>query len=267
MIRSGEGNGGETAGLRGGKGKRKAGRAGAEAAAGPVRQPPPLPGPPSRAPPRLRPRERARACPACAPPPPAEPGASASCACNPARAWVGEGAGRTRDAPRPPAFSGLRLLTCIPGERAVGRARPRAQAALGRARVPPSREKMPTEAAAGGGEEAASALQTSQEFRTLRPGSGMPLRPTPSLNPGARSLQRPAPAFRNDGRSHHKHSRLSHDFKPTPHPFRGAAAFPHRNAPKINLLKAITVSSFNSLIISFTQQLSFQILNSSTILY
>ena len=177
------------------------------------------------------------------------------------------GAGRTRDAPRPPAFSGLRLLTCIPGERAVGRARPRAQAALGRARVPPSREKMPTEAAAGGGEEAASALQTSQEFRTLRPGSGMPLRPTPSLNPGARSLQRPAPAFRNDGRSHHKHSRLSHDFKPTPHPFRGAAAFPHRNAPKINLLKAITVSSFNSLIISFTQQLSFQILNSSTILY
>ncbi|XP_043729594.1 collagen alpha-1(I) chain-like [Cervus elaphus] len=176
---------------------RAGGRVGAEAAARPVREHPPLPRPPSRTPARAC---RARAdcgpgsarVPACAPPPsPAEPGASASRACSPARAG-----------------------------RAAGRARPRTQPALGPARVPPSPEKMPTEAAAaaaGGGEEAASALQTSQEFRTLRPGSGMPLRPTPLLNPGGRSLQRPAPAFRNDGRSHHKHSRLFHGFQP-PHP-------------------------------------------------
>ncbi|XP_061024023.1 basic proline-rich protein-like [Dama dama] len=192
---------------------RAGGRVGAEAAARPVREHPPLPRPPGRTPARAC---RARAdcgpgsarVPSCAPPPPppAEPGASASRACSPARA------------------GGPGLLTCIPGERAAGRARPRTQAALGPARVPPSPEKMPTEAAAaaaaaaagGGGEEAASALQTSQEFRTLRPGSGMPLRPTPLLNPGGRSLQRPAPAFRNDGRSHHKHSRLFHGFQP-PH--------------------------------------------------
>lgn len=38
----------------------------------------------------------------------------------------------------------------------------------------PPRRKMPTEAAVGGGEEAASAFQTSQEFRTLRPNPGCP---------------------------------------------------------------------------------------------
>ncbi|XP_070644098.1 collagen alpha-1(I) chain-like [Bos indicus] len=135
----------------------------------------------------------------------------------------GGGGGEDPGRPPPPAFLGLGLLTCIPGERAVGRACPRAQAALGWTRVPPSREKMPTEAAAaaaaaGGGEEAASALQTSQEFRTLRPGSGMPLRPTPCLNPGARSLQRRRRRSEMTDGAIISTPGFPTDFKPTPHP-------------------------------------------------
>lgn len=176
MIRSGEGRGGGRPG-RGRKGKDREGgvrrRPGVCASA---RRLPGLPAAPRPAPaPAPTAARGARA--ASAPPPP-EPRASASCARSPARAGGGgDGALRPRGDPgSPPPGSAAGALTFISGERA-GRGRatagPRVSTVLRRARVPPSPENAHG-GRGGGGEEAASAFQTSQEFRTLRPNPGCP---------------------------------------------------------------------------------------------
>ncbi|XP_070220943.1 collagen alpha-1(I) chain-like [Bos mutus] len=230
----GGGNGGETAGLRGGKGKRKAGRAGTEAAARPVRERPPLSGPPGRAPPRaprprrLRSRERAGACPACAPP--ALPRRAR--AAPPAPGWGrGRGGPGSPPAPRVPGAGAAHLHP-----RGASR-RPRLPAGSGCARMD-SRAPLAGKDAHGGcggggggggwgrGRLRASDISgipdASPRFRDA-PAADALLKPWRSIFAAA------APAFRNDGRSHHKHSRLSHGFQTHPSPpipFRAQPSFP-----------------------------------------
>lgn len=80
--------------------------------------------------------------------------------------------------PHRPRTPGPGALTFIPGSAPACESRPgahvRAVKLFFEGLACPACRKMPTEAAAGGGEEAASAFQTSQEFRTFRPNPGCP---------------------------------------------------------------------------------------------
>lgn len=148
-----------------------------------MRERPPLPRPPSRAPPRSRRARRARRARAdCGPQSARWPSATALAAQRfrvvrpQPRPLRGEG-GRTLrprgDPGDPPvAHPGRGFSPSSPGRAPAAHVRGFKLFFEGLA-CPP-RRKMPTEAAAGGGEEAASAFQTSQEFRTLRPHSRCP---------------------------------------------------------------------------------------------
>lgn len=176
MIRSGEGRGGGWPGggregrEREGEGGRGVGQACKRApAASPAAWPRPAPAPTAG--------RGARAASAPAPP---EPRASASCARSPARAGGGGRALRPRGdpgSPPPRARPGGSHLHSK-GARPRREGRPAAHVRVFKLFLEglacPPRRKMPTEAVAGGGEEAASAFQTSQEFRTLRPNPGCP---------------------------------------------------------------------------------------------
>ena len=175
MIRSGEGRRGGWPG-RGREGEEEGGRGGGPAcarapASSPAARPRPAPLPPRPPRPRrLRPAERAR-------PPRHRPRSPELPRRAPAAPPAPGGGARTlrpRGDPEnsPPARPGRGLSPSSPGSAPAAHVRVFKLFFEGLA-CPP-RRKMPTEAAAGGGEEAASAFQTSQEFRTLLPHSGCP---------------------------------------------------------------------------------------------